>query len=104
MHFFETLYLGPKVFDVSKIKKQILKRSIFVKAYVIALACGEDQLEIIEAKFLRQRYYQNNPRTIVGIASDYEEAVGVVLDITKDCVSHGYDGRLKQFLLEKKAK
>lgn len=104
MQFFETLYLGQKVTKVNKIKKQILNRSIFVNAYVITLACNEDQLEIFDAKVLRQRYYQSNPRTIIGIAADYEEAVELLLEITKDSLTQGYEGRLKQFLIDKETK
>lgn len=100
MHFFNNLYLGRKVPDVSKVKKQILKRSFFVNAYVITLSLGADQLEIYDAKVLRQSYYRKAPRTVVGIAADYDEALELILQITQDALSQGYEGRLKQFLLD----
>ncbi len=104
MRFFKNLYLGQRVSNVNKIKKQILNRSIFVKAYVIALAINGDQLEIFDAKELRQIYYQQNPRTIVGIAKDYEEALELILAITKESVNQGYEGNLKQFLIDRESK
>lgn len=100
MRFFHNLYLGQGVPDVKKIKRQLLNRSIFVKAYVITLSLGADQLEMYDAKVLRQSYYRNTPLTVVGIASDYEEALQLIMQITKDALKQGYEGRLKQFLLD----
>lgn len=104
MLFFDNLYLGTGIPNVSKIKKQILKRSFFVNAYVIALSEGADQLDIFDAKILRQSFYRKNPRTIVGIAADYDEAVELILQITQDALTQGYDGKLKQFLIDMETK
>ena len=104
MKFFENLYLGPKVPNVSKIKKQIMNKSYFVNAYVIALANGDDQLDIFDAKVLRQSYYRANPRTIVAIAADYDEAVELLMQITQDALRQGYQGRLKEFLVDMETK
>ena len=103
MEFFKNLYLGQNVTNVTKIKKQILNRSIFVNAYVITLALNEDKLEIYDAKILRQTYYQLNPRTIVGIASDYDEALQLILQITEESLLHGYEGKLKSYLIERES-
>ena len=103
MEFFKNLYLGQNVTNVTKIKKQILNRSIFVNAYVITLALNEDQLEIYDAKILRQTYYQLNPRTIVGIASDYDEALQLILQIIEESFLHGYEGKLKSYLIERES-
>ncbi len=104
MKFFENLYLGSKVPNVEKIKKQIMNRSYFVNAYVIALANGDDQLEIFDAKVLRQSYYVKHPRTIVAIAVDYNEAVELVMQITQDALRQGYLGKLKDFLIDMETK
>lgn len=104
MKFFENLYLGPKVPNVAKIKRQILNRSFFAKAHVIALANGDDQLDIFDAKVLRQSYYVKHPRTIVAIASDYDEAVELVIQITQDALRQGYQGNIKDFLIDMETK
>lgn len=101
MQFLKSLYVGSKILNVNKVKKQILNRSFFVNAYVIALACNEDQLDIFDAKVLRQRYFHQNPRTIVGIAADYDEAVELIMLITQESITHGYTGDLKGYLLDK---
>lgn len=104
MRFFDNLYLGTKVPNVSKIKRQILNRSLLVKAYVIALANGNDQLDIFDAKVLRQSYYRYKPRAIVAIAADYDEAVELVIRITQDALRQGYEGRIKEFLIDMETK
>ena len=104
MRFFDNLYLGTGVPNVYKIKKQILKRSFFVNAYVITLSEGTDQLDIFDAKILRQSFYRRNPRTIVGIATDYNEAMELILQITQDALAQGYEGKLKQFLIDMETK
>lgn len=101
MQFKKNLYIGQNIHNPSKLQKKILNRSFFVNAYIITLALNADQLEIFEARILRQKYYHESPRTIVGVAADYQEALDLILKITQDAVKHGYEGRLKEYLTEK---
>lgn len=82
---------------------QRLKKGADVKhVYVITMASGADLLEIYESGVLRQTYYKENfERPVVGLASDYEEALEVVMQILEECLKSKGDCRLKEFLLER---
>ncbi len=97
MKFYKYLYVGDTIKEPSKIKNK-LKRHTALSVYVICIASGDDQLEIYKSIFLRQKYYRANPPIIVGIASNYDEAVGLVVRITEDCIRESGNCNLKEYL------
>ena len=57
-----------------------------------------DQLDIINSMVLKQPYYKTHPAFIYGIAGSYNEALDLVVRITEEAVSAGYEGRLLDYL------
>ncbi len=97
MKFYKYLYVGDTIKEPSKVKSK-LKRHTAISVYVICIASGDDQLEIYQSVFLRQKYFKRHSPIVVGIASDYDEAVGLVVQITKECVEKTGNCNLKEYL------
>ncbi len=97
MKFYKALYIGDTVKEPDKVKKK-LKHHEGTFVYVICIAAGNEQLEIFHSGYLKQKYYRKHPPIIVGIASDYKEAVAIVLQITKECVAITGGCNLKEYL------
>jgi hypothetical protein len=97
MKFYKYLYIGDTVKEPAKVKRK-LKRHAGQNIYVICMAKGENQLEIFHSAYLKQKYYRLYPPVVVGIASNYEEAVGLVTAMTKECVEAYGNCNLKEYL------
>ena len=97
MKFYKHLYIGDTVTNPAKIKWK-LKHHAGTMAYAITVAHGNDQLKIFHSAYLKQKYYRYHPPVIVGIASDYDEAVNIVVKITQECLEATGDCRLKEYL------
>ena len=97
MKFYKHLYIGDTVTNPAKVKRK-LKLHAGVGVYVIALSKGPDQLEIFHAGYLKQKYYRFHPPVIIGIASDHEEAVEIVIQITRECLDTTGGCNLKEYL------
>lgn len=100
MKFYKYLYIGDNINNVFAIKERLRIHAV-TNAYVICLAQGTDQLEIYHAAYLKQKYYRKHPPIIVGIASDYDEAVEIVIKITKESIEHTGTCNLKDYLIIK---
>ena len=103
MKFYRYLYVDDRIKNLSKIKWK-LKHHAGVEVYVIAVAHGADQLEIYHSAYLKQRYFRYHPPVIVGIASDYDEAVQIIIKITQECLSCTGACNLKEYLKWKAGK
>lgn len=97
MKFYKYLYIGDTVKEPNKIKRK-LKRHAGLMIYIICIAQGADQLEIFHSAYLKQKYYRYHPPVIVGIASNYEEAVEIIVRITKECLKKTGGCNLKEYL------
>lgn len=98
MKFYTQLYVGEGVRHLRSITRK-LKRGWLVKnAYLITFAAGNDLLEIYDAKVFVQKYYKKFPRMIVGIASDYEEAVELVIKMIEESLNSRGDCNVKAYL------
>lgn len=100
MKFYKYLYIGDTVSNPAKIKRR-LKLHAGVRLFVIAIAQGRDQLEIYHSAYLKQKYYRYHPPVIIGIASDYKEALQIILKITQECVMQTGNCNLKEYLKQK---
>lgn len=100
MKFYKHLYIGDTVSNPAKIKRK-LKLHAGVQVFVIAVSQGDDQLEIYHSAYLKQKYFRYHPPIIVGIASDYKEALQIVLKITEECIAHTGNCNLKEYLKQK---
>lgn len=101
MEFYSPLYVGESVRHPDRVIRRLRKGSFLINAYIILLAEGEDLLEIYNAKIFAQPVYRNRPRIVVGVAGDYEEAVGLVVKITQESLAARGDCALKTYLLER---
>ena len=97
MKFYKYLYVGDTIKEPDKIKRK-LKRHAGLPVYISCIAAGDDQLEIYQSIYLRQKYYRYHPPFVVGIASNYNEAVELVVQITKECVATTGTCNLKEYL------
>ncbi len=100
MKFYKYLYIGDTVTEPAKIKRK-LKHHAGVQAYVVTIAQGEDQLDIYHSAYLKQKYYRFHPPIIVGIASDHDEAVQLVVKITQECLETMGNCNLKEYLKQR---
>lgn len=100
MKFYKHLYIGDTVTNPARVKWK-LKYHAGTQVYVVSIAPGADQLEIFHAAYLKQRYYRYHPPIIVGIASDYEEAVQIIVQIAQECVEVTGSCNLKEYLKQK---
>ena len=64
MKFYKHLYIGDTVTNPAKIKRK-LKFHAGTMVYVIAVAQGDDQLEIYHSAYLKQKYFRYHPPVIV---------------------------------------
>lgn len=103
MKFYKYLYVGDTIKNISKIKWK-LKHHAGVQVYVITIAQGQDQLELFHSTYLKQRYFRYHPPIVVGIASNYEEGVQIITQITQECVDHTGTCNLKGYLKYKAGK
>lgn len=100
MKFYKNLYIGDTIKNPNMVKRKIKRHARQLNIFVIMLASGDDQLEICHSMLLRQPFYKKNENEpyIIGIAGDYEEAVGIVCRITREAVAQNENADLKQYL------
>lgn len=103
MKFYKYLYVGDTIKNLPKIKWK-LKHHAGTFVYVITIAQGSGQLEIFHSAYLKQRYFRYHPPVIVGIASDYDEAVQLIVQITQECLDKTGACNLKEYLKWKAGK
>lgn len=99
--FSKNLYLGESISEVNleKIKDKLQHKPLFSSQVILVLSRNSyDQLEILSSKQLAQKYYLDHSLTVVGIASDYDEAMEVLQKIVKECIAQRKDCNLKEFL------
>ena len=97
MKFYKDLYVGETVEHVGMIKQK-LKIHAMVRVYLVTLASGDDQLEIYSSVLLKQKYFRKHAPIIIGIASDYEEAVSIVQQIVGESLERTGKCDLKEYL------
>ncbi len=95
------LYLGEsmKGKKLDRIKKKLENHPLFSGVFVVAVSRNaHEQLEIYSARQLRWHYYAKYPPYVVGLAGNQEEAVGLVVQITAECLQIRGDCALKEYL------
>ena len=104
MKFYRNLYVGESIEKPNKVKWKLRHQAGQFQVYVIALAEGDDQLEIYHCAFLQQKYYKKHPPYIIGIAGGYEEAVELVMEIAQAAVKETCSADLKRYLFPEMSK
>lgn len=100
MRFHKNLYIGNSIKYPILTKWKLRVAAGQLRVYIIVISeNGDNQLEIFHNSLLKQKYIYSRNLLVVGIASDYNEAVDIITRITQDCVSKNGAGNVKQFLL-----
>ena len=99
MLFHNKLYFDE---ESAKQKKKIMKKLKHNKetigVYVITLSLNpEDELDIYPSYVLRQKEYINKDIIVVGIASDREKAMELLVKMTDDCFNEMKAISFRQF-------
>ncbi len=100
--YYPGLYLGESIPEekLDKIKKRLEKKPLLSQVFLLTISRNaSDQLEIFSARQLAQKYYEKNPPYIIGLAGNYDEAVGLVQKIVAECLKERGDCSLKEYLL-----
>lgn len=100
MRFHDRLYVGDSIKHplLTKWKLRVAAGQFHVFVIVISMN-GSNQLECFHNALLKQKSYRNQDFLVVGIASDYTEAVDIITKITEDCVTKTGTANIKEFLL-----
>ena len=99
--FCDKVYFGDKMnkTKLNKLRKKIGKKSLLCGEYLIAIPENpHSQLDILSARQLVWDYYTRNPLRVVGVASDYNEALEIVEKIVRECLQTRGDLALKEYL------
>jgi len=97
--FDKNLYIGKHVKDAELIKWKLRHGVGLVTIFLIIPAQNKiDQLEIVHAGLIKQKYYKKNPVHVYGIARGYSEALDLVVKISDEAITCGFDGRLSDYL------
>ncbi len=101
LKYHSNVYLGKSILTkkLVKIKKVLEKHPLRSNVFLITKADnGIDELEIFHGRLLFQSFYQNNPPYIIGITSNYEEALEVLEQIVQECLKERGDCALREYL------
>ena len=86
-------------YDLTRIKQQLEQCVLFSDVYLITPAANkQDQLEFFRSRQLIQPYYSDRSITVIGIAENYSEAIGLIQRITQDCLTERGDCLLREYL------
>lgn len=105
LEYYPQLYLSEGINrdKLEKLKKELLDTPQKAGVYLLTLARNEkDQLDIYESKYLERKYDKRDfSCLIIGIAEDYEKAVGIVKQIVKETWAARGDAQLREYLMER---
>ncbi len=97
--FYKDLYWGDSVKRHTQVKWCLSHGRGQFTIFCIAKANTDgDQMDIIHCAFLKQPYFRENPAYIYGIAGSYNEALDLVVDMTQEAVSAGFEGHICSYL------
>ncbi len=100
--YYPRLYLSE---GINRDKLEKLKRDLSVRpkkadVYLLTLSGNAtDQLDIYASKYLPQKYKEQRSPYIIGIAENYEKAVGIVEQIAREAWAARGDAQLRDYLL-----
>ncbi len=102
LEYHHSLYLGKGISEskLDKLKHKLEKKPLLCNVFLITISRNPgNQLEIFSAQQLVQEYYKKYPVYVIGIVSDYAEAVDMVEKIVQECLQARGDCALKEYLL-----
>ena len=101
MRFYDKLYVGESIKHPERVKWKLRVAAGQFQVYLITISQnGDNQLECFHNGLLKQRIFRRQNYFVVGLAGNYSEAVGLIEQITQDCVNATGTGNIKAFLLD----
>lgn len=86
--------------DLLKIKKELHEDPFMANIYLLTLAKKDDeQLEIINSKYLIQKHYKDVSLYVIGISKSKDAAISLVETLMQECVTNRGDANLKAYLI-----
>lgn len=86
--------------DLNQIKSNLTKNPIEANLFLITVSANNnEQLDIYDAKYLVQKFYQKNPPYVIGIAKEKEHALSMVEKMMQECINARGDANLKAYLI-----
>ncbi len=88
MRFLGSLYLGEKARETAEQVMDDVRSGRYVKDLYVLIEPLSDanQIEVLQAYYLRQRYYQEKDPMILGVAKGKSEALDLVLQMTQEAL------------------
>lgn len=102
MKFYKKLYTGKSIKNPALVKWKLKHNAGQIKIFVIALAPGDDLLEIYHCAFLQQKFYKKYPPFIVGIAGSYDEALDLAASVVEEVYANTGGYAVKDYIISKK--
>lgn len=99
MKYYKYLYVSDSIRHTDKLKVKLSKHMGCPDIYVIFWARNNDQLEIMNASFLKLHFYRKKPPVIVGLAKSYDEAVDLIINMTNEALEHTGKPDIKDYLI-----
>ncbi len=102
MEFYRGLYISETLErQKERIIRKLKKNQFQPNLYILVLAQGkQNHLEFFSALLLKQHIFENMPLFIVGIADGYDEAVSLVVEITKEVYQKTKGCDLREYILK----
>ncbi len=98
MRYYKYLYVSDNIADPDKIKRSLKLHKGVLGIYLIMLSSDPDQVEIMNAAFLKLPYYRKHPPVIVGLARSFDEASSMVVEMINESIFRTGNASLKDFL------
>jgi hypothetical protein len=98
--WYKKLYVGKKAAETErKLRRQISRGRSLPGVFLVTFAAnGQDQLDIIEAKYLTKKRIREKLPEIVGLACGYGEALEIVTQIAEEAYRSTGDADLCAYL------
>lgn len=101
MRFYKYLYTDESIKNIDKIKMRLKLHRGNPDVFVICISQGNDQLDIINASFFKQKIYRKYPPVIVGLSKSKEGAVSLVTKMIEESLAKTGNALIKDYLILK---
>jgi len=101
--YYYNLYISDSLIaEETRIKKKLMSRKLVRDVYLIVFPQGEqNQLEILPAYELKQKFYDHTSVFVVGIADSTQDAVRMVTEITEAVYQEEQPVGIRSYLMKR---
>lgn len=90
-------YISESIKKPKRVLDQINSGKLKLTYFVITIDEGQEQLNIYPSFVLKQKYYQNLPMEIVGLADNYDNALEMVRVMVEDTLAANGNCNIKDY-------